>query len=201
MAHVTQKGRRQGLRLFGHPVHPMLTAFPIGLWATSLLWDLLGIALANATWWAVGFWSVAAGLAMALLVATTGFVDYVGLPAGDPAEAVATRHLIIMLTATTAFLGSLLAQGGPGAPVGLRLVITVALAVLGTAFLVFGGWLGGELVFRLGVGSDRADVAQADARPADNGARADEVHSVGYRISAKRSSTSERILPSPGERE
>ena len=177
MAHVRQKGRGRGLRLLGHPVHPMLTAFPIGLWATSLLWDLLGIGLANAVWWAIGFWSVAAGLALALLVATTGFVDYVGLPAGDPAEAVATRHLIVMLCATTAFLGSLLAQGGPGAPTGLRLVITVALAVLGTALLVFGGWQGGELVFRLGVGIDRADLAASDEEHAGDRRTAEGVHS------------------------
>ena len=169
--------RRKGLRVFGHPVHPMLTAFPIALWVTSLLWDLLGVGLANSVWWAIGFWSVATGVAMALLVAATGFVDYVGLPSGDPAEAVATRHLIVMLSATTAFVGNLLAQGGPGAPTGLRLVITVALAVLGTAFLVFGGWLGGELVFRLGVGSDRANLASADVERVDDRGEVERVHS------------------------
>lgn len=158
---------RKGLRLFGHPVHPMLTAFPIGLWGMSLLWDVLGIALGDPLWWAIGFWSVAAGLAMALLVASTGFVDYVGLPADDPAGKVATRHLLVMLSATSLFLGSLLAQGGPAAPAGLRLVGTVALALLGAGLLVFGGWLGGELVFRLGVGLDGAGAAGAEDQPVD----------------------------------
>jgi hypothetical protein len=52
---------------------------------------------------------------------------------------VATRHLVVVLSATSAFLGSLFVQGGPAAPVGLRLVVTCALSVLGIALLVFGG--------------------------------------------------------------
>ena len=30
-------------RLFGHPVHQMLIVFPLGLLATSVLFDLIGL--------------------------------------------------------------------------------------------------------------------------------------------------------------
>lgn len=85
----------------------------------------------------------------------TGLVVFVGLSAGDPAGGVATCHLVVMLSAATPFLGSLLAQGSPAAPVGPRLFLTLALSVLGVALLLFGGWLGGELVFRYGVGGEQ----------------------------------------------
>lgn len=161
--------QRKGFHLLGHPVHPMLTAFPIGLWVTSLLWQILGVGLGSPLWWAMGFWCIAAGLVAAIVTATTGFADYIGLPSGDPAEGVAMRHLVVMLSAATAFLGSLLAQGSPAAPTGPRLLLTLGLTVLGVILLLFGGWLGGELVFRFGVGAGAAEASAAADQPVADG--------------------------------
>ena len=54
---------RRGLRLFGHPVHPMLVHLPMGLLITAPLWDLLCFVRPSGagTWSAVGGWTVVVG--------------------------------------------------------------------------------------------------------------------------------------------
>ena len=52
----------RGVRLLGHPVHPMLVVFPLGLLATSLVFDIAYLSTHNGTWGVVSFWMIVAGL-------------------------------------------------------------------------------------------------------------------------------------------
>src|SRR5919202_1534963 len=79
-------------KLFGHPIHPMLIVFPLGLLATSVVFDV--VAQFAASW--------------------------------------------------------LLRRPAPHEPAGLPLALSVVAVVLALVT----GWLGGELVDRLGVGVD-----------------------------------------------
>src|SRR4029079_10580429 len=111
--------------------HPPLTDFPIALLAISLVWDVVAIATGNDLWWTVAFWSQVAGLIAVVPTALTGFVEYIALPVEHPASGTATRHMLVMITATLPYIGSLLVRGGTAAPDGGRLVLAVALNVLG----------------------------------------------------------------------
>src|SRR5215213_7135940 len=42
--------RNHGAKLLGHPIHPMLVVFPLGLLVTSLIFDFIGLATRNGTW-------------------------------------------------------------------------------------------------------------------------------------------------------
>jgi uncharacterized membrane protein len=145
----------KGLRVFGHPVHAILSDFPLALLGTSLLWDVIGLWRGEAVWWAVSFWSITLGLVTALLAAFAGAVDYATIPQESPAMGTALRHMLLMLTAVCPYLVSALLRGSVRPPAGKTLVAALTLEAVGVLFLSVGGWYGGHLVFHHGIGSDR----------------------------------------------
>jgi uncharacterized membrane protein len=142
----------RGLRALGHPVHPALAAFPIAFLSGSVLADAVALWRSDPFWWAVSFWTVVAGVVAAVPTAGAGFADYVAIPEGDRALKTAMVHLTVMLIAVGCFGVDLLLRAGPAAPRGGLATATVALDVLGAVVLTVGGWYGGDLVFRHGVG-------------------------------------------------
>lgn len=142
----------RGLRLGGHPVHPILTDFPMALLVTSVLWDAVALVTGEAVWWTVGFWTLAVGVAALLPTAVTGMWDFLALPQDSPAGPTALRHMVVVLAAGSLYVASLLARGGPSPPEGGALVLAPVLSGVGLVGLAAGGRLGGALVFRHGVG-------------------------------------------------
>lgn len=143
---------RTKLRIAGHPVHPALVHFPVALWPASLLWDVVGLWRGDPLWWQLSFWCLALGLIAALPAIAAGFLDYASLPNDHPAMGTANAHLAIMAGATTGFLVSLLLRGGPAVSGPSPPLLAVGLSAVGAVLLVVGGWLGGTLVYRYGVG-------------------------------------------------
>lgn len=144
----------RGLRVFGHPLHAILSDFPLALLGTSLLWDVVGLWRGEAVWWAISFWAIVLGLIMAVLAAFAGAVDYAAIPQNSSALGAALRHMLLMLAATGPYLISVLVRGGGSAPAGNKLMTVLALEAVGVLLLAVGGWYGGHLVFHYGIGSD-----------------------------------------------
>lgn len=144
----------KGLRVFGHPLHAVLSDFPLALLGTSLLWDALGMWRNEAVWWAISFWNMALGLSIALVAAAAGAADYAAIKGRDRALKLATTHMMIMLLAVSLYAASLLLRGGPSPPAGAARVMGLVLESAGLVLLVVGGWCGGHLVFHHGVGSE-----------------------------------------------
>lgn len=136
-----------------HPIHPMLVHFPIALWPASLLWDAVGWSQGGAVWWQMSYSCLALGGAMAGFAMIAGFWDYLRLPPEAAAFSTATAHMLTMLMATSAFVGSLVvrAVSGQASPPSL---LAVGLSLIGLVFLIAGGWLGGTLVYRYGIGRE-----------------------------------------------
>jgi uncharacterized membrane protein len=147
----------KGLRIFGHPVHAIMASFPIALLGTSLIWDVIGMWRDDGPWWSISFWNIALGLVIALVTATAGAIDYAAIKQSDQVMKVATTHMILMLCAVTTYGGSLLLRGGPGIPTPNHRVIIMAIEFIGLILLVVGGWFGGDLVFKFGVGHDQSN--------------------------------------------
>ena len=144
----------RGLRVAGHPLHAMLSDFPLALLGTSLLWDAIGLWRGEEVWWAISYWNIALGLIAALFAAVAGAVDYAAIDPEGRASALAARHMILMLLAVSLYAASLLARGGPAPPAGAGRMWGLILESLGLILLVAGGWFGGHLVFHHGVGRD-----------------------------------------------
>ena len=131
----------------GHPIHPMLVAIPIGLWIFSLVCDLVHLSGAlGANWDIVAMYTLAGGIAGALLAAVPGFIDMLSL--SGPIRRTALVHMSINLTVVALYTVNFWLRVG-----GSTLVW---LSVLGLGLLVVSGWLGGKMVFEHGVGVDRA---------------------------------------------
>jgi uncharacterized membrane protein len=137
------------LRLAGHPLHPLLVHFPVALWTIAVFAELGGWAMGR-DWWAISFGCQALGVLGAVVAMVPGFFDFVALPRSHPAVDTATFHLLAMSGAWLMFIASLALRGLP-ATAAPPLVATTA-AGAGFVFMAIGGWLGGRLVYRFGVG-------------------------------------------------
>jgi uncharacterized membrane protein len=59
-----------------HPIHPMLVSFPIGLWTTAFIFDLIAAAGDNPGLRAAGYYCVIAGCIGAVAAAAPGILDW-----------------------------------------------------------------------------------------------------------------------------
>jgi uncharacterized membrane protein len=143
-------------KLLGHPVHQMLIVFPLGLLATSVVFDVLSLALSLPTLAVVAFYLVWAGVVGGLVAAPFGTIDWLAIPHGTRARSVGALHglgnvVVLLFFVASGWLRIDAPQQPPGA--------AVLLSVLGAALAMVTAWLGGELVDRLGIGiSDNAGL-------------------------------------------
>src|SRR5262245_40881490 len=147
----------KGLRLLGHPLHAIISDFPIALLGSSIIWDVVGLVRGETIWWAIAFWDICLGLASAVVAAIAGMVDYVSIEEKS-AMRTATRHMLLMLLVVGLYSASLFVRRGPAAPAGWALTSALGLEGTGAILMGVGGWYGGHLVFHHGVG--RASVEE-----------------------------------------
>ena len=138
-------------KLFGHPIHPMLIPFPLGLLGMAVIFELLAIFAGQESLGEAARPMIAAGIITGLLAAIFGAIDWAAIPSGTRAKSIATAHglgnvIIVVLFAVAWWLR----RDVPGPASGLPL----ALEIIGVLGALVTGWLGGELVDRLGVGVD-----------------------------------------------
>jgi len=139
------------VKAFGHPIHPMLIVFPLGLLATSLIFDIIHWITGNGFFSVVAFWMITAGVIGALLAAIFGLIDWIAVPSGTRAKRIGLWHgggnVVIVVLFIVRWLIRLNAQSNPN-------VFAYILSIVGVVLALFTAWLGGELVERLGVGVD-----------------------------------------------
>lgn len=164
-------------RVFGHPVHPKLVAFPLGLLGGAVIFDLLSLATGWATFAETAYWLILLGVLLGLLAAPFGLADWLALPVASRARRIGAWHGIGNVAMLLLFLVSAWQRTRTGTPDALG----YGAAFAGIAVAFGAAWLGGELVFRLGVGvADRERPPQPVSRgqpetaarpaPADRGA-------------------------------
>jgi uncharacterized membrane protein len=145
------------VKLFGHPLHQMLIVLPLGLLTGAIAFDVLGLLTGNGHWAEIAYWLIPAGIIGGLAAAPFGLIDWTKIPGGTRARRVGLLHAASNLVVLLLFAGSWLLRVEPRAPAALALALSFA----GGALAAVSGWLGGELVNRLGVGVD--DGAHLDA--------------------------------------
>jgi len=70
----------------GHPVHPMLIVFPLGLFSVAAIFDIIYVSTQNGHWADIAFWMIAAGIIGGLIAAVFGFIDWLSIPEGTRAK-------------------------------------------------------------------------------------------------------------------
>ena len=140
-------------KLFGHPVHPMLVVFPLGLLSTAVIFDVLYLVTGNDELAVVAFWAIAVGVVGGLLAAVFGLWDWLGIPKDTRAKQIGLVHGGGNVVVTGLFAVSWLLRLGD--PTYLPdTLLPFVLGVVGASLALFTAWLGGELVYRLRVGVD-----------------------------------------------
>jgi uncharacterized membrane protein len=155
---LASEGMRTPGRILGHTIHPMLVPIPIGLFLLSLVFDLIAMN-GSSVLGAASFWSILGGIAGGLLAAMFGLLDWTAIPSRTRAKRIGLWHGAINVVVVTLFAISWLVRLGTGAHEPNW--TTVGLEIAAVGLLLVSGWLGGELVDRLGVGVD--DDANVDA--------------------------------------
>lgn len=162
------------IKLFGHPVHPMLIPFPIGLLTASVVFDVIYLLTGADQFGLVSFWLVIGGIVGGLAAAPFGLIDWLAVPSGTRAKRVGGLHGAGNVVVLVLFAISLwLRLDAPDEPEMLAIVVSIVGVVLATVT----AWLGGELVDRLRVGVD--DGAHLDSPSSLSGRPASDRSSGG----------------------
>jgi uncharacterized membrane protein len=159
-------------KLLGHPIHQMLIVFPLGLLGGSVIFDIVHM-INGGTWSLAARHMIAVGVITGLLAAVFGLIDWLEIPRGTRAKRIGAWHAIGNVIVLLLFAASWrIRRDDPANPESFAYVLSFA------AFAVAGitGWLGGELVDRLGVGVH--DGANVDA---PSSLRVPTVHPEGSR--------------------
>jgi len=157
------------VKLLGHPVHPMLIVFPLGLLATAVAFDIVALVQSDQTWYHISFWMIVAGIIGGLLAAAFGLIDWLAIPNNTRAKRIGLLHGGSNLLVVLLFIASWWMRRGadgeiPSTPALVLSFIAVVVALVG-------GWLGGELVDRLSVGVDSGAHLNAPSSLSDRPAR------------------------------
>ncbi|WP_200876377.1 DUF2231 domain-containing protein [Amycolatopsis rifamycinica] len=137
----------------------MLIVFPFGLLATAVVFDILHLITDGSGFAVAAAYAIAAGIVGGVVAAVPGWIDWFAIPAGTRAKRVGLIHgagnvLLLVLFAVSWLLR---ANAGDWVPGAWALIFGFA----GVALAGVTGWLGGELVERLGVGVDDGADLQA----------------------------------------
>jgi nitrite reductase/ring-hydroxylating ferredoxin subunit/uncharacterized membrane protein len=124
----------------GHPLHPVFTDVTIGAWSTALLLDVAGVRRGADA-------SVLVGILSSLPTALSGLADW--HDQYDQPRRVGMAHALLNTIGLSFFIASLFARRANKRSLG------IGLSTAGLTIASGGAYLGGELVYTLGIGVNR----------------------------------------------
>jgi uncharacterized membrane protein len=140
------------VKLAGHPIHPMLIVVPLGLLSLGVVFDIIYLVTSDRTFADVAFWDIGAGIVGGLLAAIFGLIDWLAIPRDTRAKRLGLWHgggnLVIVILFLVSFVLRIPNHAYSPDLLPFLLGLIAVCAALVTA------WLGGELVYRLGVAVD-----------------------------------------------
>lgn len=139
-------------KLLGHPVHQMLIVFPLGLLPVAVISDFIAMYTGNIFWYQMAFYMISAGIIGGLVAAVFGLIDFLAIPSNTRAWKIGLLHGLGNVIVVGLFALSWWIRFSAFGYIPDVLAITFSVAAIALALVT--GWLGGELVDRLGVGVD-----------------------------------------------
>ncbi len=148
----------------------MLIVFPLGLFATAVIFDAIDFVRGTTEFSNVTFWMILAGIIGGLAAAIFGLIDWLNIPGATRAKRIGAWHGVGNIIVTGLFIVSAyLRWDDPHTATTTAFILQVVAA----AIALVTAWMGGELVDRLGIGVDPGAHPDAPSslsdRPADEG--------------------------------
>lgn len=125
--------------------HPFVVHFPVALWLTSFVFDVLFAATRERIFAVAGRYLIGLGLLGAAVSIVLGFVDYIPLVAEGVGQAFVDRHRVhsyLAYASTAAYAAIFLARWRGRSRSRALYVGTAAVAAI---LIALTGYLGGEL--------------------------------------------------------
>jgi nitrite reductase/ring-hydroxylating ferredoxin subunit/uncharacterized membrane protein len=143
---------RSRIQIKSHPVHPMLIVFPLGLWITSFVFEIIAMLTDNQLLGGAAFFGIIAGCVGAALAAVPGAIDLFSVvPRNSSGRTRGYLHATLNVCALALFILVAWHWGNPyDAPDG----VTIGLSAIGVGIVLLSGWLGATLVYRNQIGVD-----------------------------------------------
>lgn len=136
-----------------HPLHPMLVHFPIACWSLATLVDLISMVYRishNSAEWLAGL-LIVAGLVLAIPAMIAGLMDMIKIKPQSPALKIVNQHMTFVMVTWLLYSLSLYLRMN-GTAISAPSLLAVAVSLLALVCLGITGWLGGKMVYELGVG-------------------------------------------------
>jgi nitrite reductase/ring-hydroxylating ferredoxin subunit/uncharacterized membrane protein len=161
------KSLLHGTKPLGHPLHPALTAVPLGGFTVMFLADWLAIFF-RALPPVVGTFALIIGILGMVASAATGYTDYTGTSGRQIRYA--SIHGLIMTIVLLVMIASLVLRYEEGDGLSFAGVVVSSLAYFG---ILFGAFLGGHLSFGLGTMVNRSAFVEGVTKWTDVGLMVD----------------------------
>jgi uncharacterized membrane protein len=137
------------VRIQGHPIHPMLIAFPVAMYVATAVTLIVFAATRDAFWFRAAYWTNLAGVVMAAVAAVPGFIDFLYLPRRSRARSTGIVHAVLNVSALIVFVISVILLGRSlydrTAP-SFAFVAPLVLSLIGCSITVAAGWFGWKMV-------------------------------------------------------
>jgi uncharacterized membrane protein/nitrite reductase/ring-hydroxylating ferredoxin subunit len=135
----------------GHPIHPVLIAFPVAFFTGTIVFDILSLIFVDVVFWVTAYYMQLAGIIGGVIAAIPGIIDYFyTVPPQSSGKKRAAKHGLINSSALILFTIAILLKKDPG----ILPPVVMVLEVIAIVLLSIGGWLGGTLVYRNQIGVD-----------------------------------------------
>jgi len=136
--------------LLGHPIHQILIVLPLGLYVCAVVFDIVTMFRPISELSIAAFWNIVVGSIGAVLAAVFGLIDWTKIPKNTRARRIGIVHALVNTGVLVLFVISALLRIDRDyyfVTNGVLVLELIAFVMAGV-----GGWLGGELVDRLGIG-------------------------------------------------
>lgn len=142
------------VKILGHPLHPILTPFPIALNTATMVCCIMYAANAEYFWFRVAFIANCAAVVMSAITILPGLIDWLNIPQLTDAKSTGFKHMVAnvftlgFFIANAAVMYTELHQKQPPA------IPHVMLTVFGFLVMLYAGFKGWALVQKHHIGVD-----------------------------------------------
>lgn len=142
------------VKIFGHPMHPMLVAYPIAFYTATLVCYIVYNSNNNVFWFKVAYIANLAGIIMAVVAALPGFIDWLYIPSNTAAKKTGLFHLLCNVTALILYAACFFIQKDKWNDSNPDIGSAILLTALGFLITLVAGFLGFALIQKHHVGVD-----------------------------------------------
>lgn len=142
------------VKIAGHPVHPMLIAYPVAFYTATLVCYIAYSSNQNSFWFKVAVVANIAGVVMAAVAAIPGFIDWLFIPSDSRAKKTGLFHMLCNVFALIFYSISGFTECKKWDDPTPTLGLAIPLTAIGFALTLAAGFLGWTLVQKHHVGVD-----------------------------------------------